>query len=129
MERAEKNKYQREYRRRTKNKCTYKYEKTPNGFLMRMYRNMQSRTSGVQKSKAHLYKGLYLLPREEFYLWAKNNNEFSELFNEYELAGYPMKLAPTVDRVDSSLGYELSNMEWVTHSENSRRGSINQHTL
>ena len=33
----------------------------------------------------------------------------------------------SVDRVDSSKGYELSNMEWVTHSENSRRGAVNRH--
>ena len=32
---------QKKYRKITKNKNTIKYEKTPNGFLMRMYRNMQ----------------------------------------------------------------------------------------
>lgn len=117
---------QRERRKLGNNWDCAKYEKTLNGFLMRMYRNMQSRVEGVQKAKAHLYAGKELLPREDFYAFAKNSVEFAELFKEYEDSGYDRKLAPTVDRVDSSIGYVLSNMEWVTHSENSRRGSLSQ---
>ena len=90
---------------------------------MRMYRNMQSRVTGVQSKKAHLYKGKYLLPRQEFYDWAEPNREFHKLFKEWVKYNYDRKLTPTVDRVDSSNGYTLPNMEWVTHSENSRRSS------
>jgi len=32
----------------------------------------------------------------------------------------------SLDRIDSSLGYIPSNMEFVTHSENSRRGAKNR---
>lgn len=103
------------------------YEKTPNGFLMRMYHNMKSRINGIQKKKHHLYKEKYLLPKEDFYKWAKSNNKFFELFSNYEASGYDQKLAPSVDRIDSAKGYEITNMEWVTHSENSRRGSNSMH--
>lgn len=109
------------------NYCIYKrYEKTENGFLMRIYRNMKSRITGIQKQKAHLYVGKYLLPKEDFYAWAKNSSEFKSLFKKYEESKYDRKLAPSVDRIDSSKGYEISNMEWVTHSENSRRGNFNR---
>jgi hypothetical protein len=101
------------------------YEKTHKGFLMRLYRNMESRVRGVQKSKHYLYKDKYLLPREKFYLWAFSSGAFNLLFNNYVHSGYQRKLAPSVDRIDPSRGYELDNMEWVTMSENSRRGSIN----
>lgn len=111
------------YRTKTANAVTHRYEKTVNGFLMRMYRNMQSRVTGVQKKKAHLYKGKALLAREDFYAWAKSSKEFSKLFAEWKHKGYPRKLAPSVDRIDPLKGYILSNMEWVTHSENSRRSS------
>lgn len=124
--REEKNRKQREHRRRTGNIDTYKYEKTPQGFLMRKYRNMESRVRGIQKSKTHLYPNLYLLPRKEFYTWSKNSTEFEELYNHWVNNNYDRKLTPSVDRVDSSKGYELNNMEWVTHSENSRRGAISQ---
>lgn len=100
-----------------------KYEKTKKGFIMRLYRNMQSRICGIQKVKIHLYKNKYLLPRSEFYSWSENNKAFLNLFNEWEKSNYDRKITPSVDRIDSSLGYAIPNMEWVTHSENSRRGA------
>lgn len=126
MTKEDRLKKQREYRVMNANKATKKYEKTPKGFLMRMYRNMQSRITGVQSAKHHLYQGKSLLRREQFYEWALNNQEFKSLFSKYEESGYDQKLAPSVDRIDPALGYELANMEFVTHSENSRRGSLNK---
>lgn len=99
------------------------YTKTHKGFIMRAYRNMQSRVEGVQWRKAHLYAGKSLLSREAFYEWAFTSGEFHELFAAWEFAGYARQYTPSVDRIDSSRGYDLDNMQWVTHSENSRRGN------
>ncbi len=111
----------REYRKRTNNLATRKYEKTKKGFLMRCYRNMQSRINGVQKLKSHLYQSKELLPREDFYSWSLQNKDFNNLFTKWERESYNQKLTPSVNRVDSSKGYTLDNIEWITHSENSRR--------
>jgi hypothetical protein len=125
--RARLNKHSREtYLDSGKKEWSKKYEKTRFGYLMRKYRNMQSRITGVQKSKFHLYKGLELLSREDFYNWAYNHAEFLKLFVKWRNSGYDRKLAPSVNRIDSSRGYVLANMEWITHSENSRLGSINR---
>lgn len=115
---------QRERRKRTGNATTKKYEKSPKGFLMRLYRNMQSRVTGVQKQKFHLYQGKELLDRQDFYNWSIDNAIFLEMFEIYKSSEFNRKLAPTVDRIDSSKGYSLDNMRWLTHSENSRLGSI-----
>jgi len=125
MTREEANKHQREYRIRTGNLSTKKYEKTRSGFLMRAYRNMESRVTGVQKAKYHLYKGKELLAREAFYAWAIDQWPFYELWLAYERSGYDRKLCPSVNRINSDRGYTVDNMEWITHSENSRLGSIN----
>lgn len=122
--RLELNARQREYRKSNGNSVCKKYEKTKKGFLMRLYRNMESRVTGVQKQKYHLYKGKELLSREDFYSWALINKDFHSLFNAYELSCYDRKLCPSVDRIDSKIGYTISNMEFITHSENSRRGAI-----
>ena len=61
--------YQRKKRLETNNKYTKKYERTVNGFLVRKYRNMQSRVEGVQYKKSHLYEGLELLERDDVYAW------------------------------------------------------------
>ena len=115
--------YQREYRKKNKNRCTKNYEKTKKGFLMRKYRNMQSRVLGIQKKKSHLYKGLGILDREDFYDWALKHPDYEKLFKEWKNSGYERGLCPTVDRIDSTKGYHLENMRWLTHSENSRLGS------
>lgn len=115
---------QREYRKRTGNASTKRYEKTPNGFLMRMYRNMTSRVKGIQWKKAHLYKGKEILSKEDFYKWAKNHEDFLKLYNRWKESNYDRKLTPTVNRINPDKGYILDNMEWLTHSENSRLGAI-----
>ena len=127
-----KNNSQKEKRRNSeeRRKKDRSYELTPKGFIMRVYRNMKSRVSGVQKQKHHLYKGKYLLNKEDFYKWAlSTDSKFHDLFLEYITSDRDRKKAPSVDRIDSSRGYEIDNMEWVTHSENSRRGQASRYNL
>lgn len=117
------NEKQKKYRTEISDVCTKKYEKTKKGFLVRLYRNMQSRITGVQKQKFHLYKGLPLLGRDEFYAWALSSDDFNRLFSDYEKSGYDRKLAPSVDRMDSKLGYEIHNMQFITHLQNSAKAT------
>lgn len=126
MDREAALKRQRERRKENGNAATKKYEKTPRGFLMRAYRNMKSRVEGVQKVKFHLYQGKTLLSKEDFLDWSIDHPTFKVLFSEWVESEYNRKLTPSVDRIDSSKGYELDNMEWVTHSVNSSRGSISK---
>ena len=126
MTHEEKLAYQREYRKKTHNAWTKKYEKTVNGFLVRKYRNMLSRVRGIQKNKAHLYKDLSILDKQTFYKWSKQNKSFWELYGEWVKSSYSRKLCPTVNRINSQRGYKLDNMEWITHSENSRLGAISR---
>jgi ribosomal protein L35 len=115
---------QRLYRQKTNNASTKRYERTKSGKLMRIYRNMQSRVNGVQKGKHHLYAGKDLLGKEDFYKWAEDSPEFHDLYDKWVESDFDRKLAPTVDRIDPSRGYSLDNMQWLTHSENSRRGGM-----
>ena len=120
--------HQREYRIRTENVCTKRYEKTINGFLMRTYRNMKSRVCGIQWRKRHLYQGKELLPKEVFYTWSKMNKDFLELYKHWKLKNYKRRICPSIDRVDSSKGYVLKNMRWITFSENCRQGALSKYS-
>jgi hypothetical protein len=113
--------YRRAYLKRTNNASCKKYEKTKHGFLMRCYRNMQSRVTGVQKKKFHLYAGKPLLDRESFYEWAHADETFHKLFDAWEEEGYERRMSPSINRINADGGYTLDNIEWLTHSENSRR--------
>ncbi len=118
---------QREDRKKSGDQATKRYEKTKGGYLMRSYRNMLSRVSGVQVKKAHLYEGLDILTKEEFYNWSINDETFNSLFDGYQESDYDMRLAPSVDREDSSLGYNLDNMRWLHHWRNSQLGALSKH--
>lgn len=100
-----------------------KYEKTLRGYVMRMYRNMKSRIEGVQKAKSHLYFGKFLLSKEGFYNIAMSSNELYELFKQYEKSGYVRALSPSVDRIDSRIGYTEENIQFITHRDNSQKSS------
>jgi hypothetical protein len=113
---------QRNRRSATGNAATKKYEKTRKGKLMRTYRNMLSRITAVQSHKKHLYEGKELLDKTEFHKWAINHPEYNRLYDEWVASDYDRKLSPSVDRINPDKGYELENMQWLTHSENSRRG-------
>lgn len=122
-----KNLKQKEYRKRNNNHSTKIYEKTKRGYLVRTYRNMLSRVSGVLKSKYHLYEGLSILDKEDFYRWSETDKNFNNLFDVWEKSEYDTKLSPSIDRVNPKEGYSLDNMRWLTHGENSRLGAISRH--
>lgn len=90
---------------------------------MRAYRNMKSRVTGVQKKKAHLYLNKSLLPKEDFYTWARASKEFRRLFAVWVASGYDQRLTPSVDRINPREGYALENMRWITQSQNSALGA------
>lgn len=122
---------QREYRARTGNRVTRKYERTKKGKLMRTYRNMESRVSGILKHKAHLYEGLPILPRDDFYRWAMQSSAFHALFDGWVASGYRCGESPSIDRINADGGYLIGNMRWLTHRENSRltrRKSMAKHS-
>jgi hypothetical protein len=98
------------------------YWKTKKGKLMLTYNNMKRRVDGYVKP--HLYKGLPILDRESFYNWSGSDDSFNELYNKWVESGYDRKLSPSIDRIDSSFGYVLDNIQWLTHSENSKKINV-----
>jgi hypothetical protein len=123
MNREEENRKQRERRAKNNNSTTKKYEKTTKGFLVRTYRNMLSRVNGVTKNKNHLYLGLEILDKEIFYEWSLSNISFQDLFTYWQMCDFNRKYTPSIDRIDSKKGYTLDNIQWITFSENCRRGN------
>jgi len=109
---------QRKRRLNNDNIITKKYEKTIKGKLVRTYRNMKSRVGGVLKNKNHLYKGLSILDKEDFYEWSLNNDDYKYIFKKWKESGYDLKKSPSIDRIDADKGYEKGNIRWVTFSEN-----------
>ncbi len=101
------------------------YRRTKNGFIREKYSHMRGRVRGINNGIGeHRYVGLYLIPREVFYNWAWNDPEFNRLFDDWVKSGYVRTLNPSVDRIDSSRGYHMDNIRWLTTLENCRLGGI-----
>ncbi len=103
-----------------------KYWKTKKGKLMLTYNNMKRRVDG--HIKPHLYKDKEICDRGLFYKWSSSNTDYNTLYGSWVDSGYDKKLSPSIDRKDTALGYVIGNMQWITHSENSRKGAMSQHT-
>ncbi len=104
-----------------------KYRKSLLGYLKEKHYALMRRCEGFEVKKAHLYKGLDYLSFDEFVSWAINSSKYNKLHSDYVKSNYSNKIAPSIDRIDSNKGYTLDNIQWITHSENSRLGAINRH--
>jgi hypothetical protein len=102
----------------------YQYRKTHAGYLSIKYDNLYFRVKLSKELRHRSYKGLYVLKRQDFFKWAKEHPIFLKLYNAYMLSGFQLTKAPTVDRINPSVGYKVSNLEWVTYSENCRRAAV-----
>lgn len=96
------------------------YRRTKEGLLLKRYNAMKTRVEGKDHNAVSSV-GKPILPKKEFINWALNNPDFHYLYRDWVESGYQAKYAPSVDRIDERFGYELFNMQFVTHSENSRR--------
>lgn len=104
-----------------------KRKRTPLGFLRRQYDIIKYRVSGKVKHTAYIYKDLPLCDRETFLNWAIKHPSFKKLFKTWLQNDCPNKLRPTVDRINPRQGYILTNMDWVSWSENTSRSNKTRH--
>ena len=99
--------------------CQFHIHKaTINGFLSRVYGEMKSRVNGGSTKRPDLYKGKAVLPKEVFFIWARNHSDFLSLYKRWFISDFDRKLTPTVNRMNPVKGYTLDNIEWLTNSQN-----------
>lgn len=105
-----------------RNKCCKLNRKTIDGFINAIYSGMNYRTKGRTK-KTEQYKNKSILPRDKFVKWSKFNKDFRRLFKLWSENNYIKGLTPSINRINSYLGYDLDNIEWTTYSMNSYLGA------
>jgi hypothetical protein len=85
---------------------------------------MKNRTKGKNTDRPDLYKGLAILPKDVFLNWSKNHPEFLRLYKRWLTNDFDRKLTPSINRMNSSKGYTLDNIEWMTNSQNCGLSSV-----
>lgn len=95
-------KYQRELRRRgTYERVQKRYEKTIGGVLIRRLQSVREWGWSIAK--------------DEFYRWARTDDEFMLVYIEWRDSGYCAKLAPCVIIINLSQPPSLINCAWVPY--------------
>lgn len=91
----------------------------PHYYMRAIYNGMVWRCKNIER-----YKKLKIVNKNEWVVWCdKNMYKFNVLFKNWQNSGFDKKLSPSIDRIDNNRGYELDNMQWLTHSQNSKKGN------
>lgn len=100
--------------------CHHKYKRknNPNFYLSTRYTEIKQRCTNPNNHTNYLYAGKLKMTRDEFLNRFKNDPTFINLFNSWKQSNYDLRLSPSVDRIDNSGFYEISNLQFITHSEN-----------
>ena len=97
---------------------SHKHKATIDRFLSNLYTRMNQRVQGKNTANPHLFKGKSIMPRDVFKEWAKNHPDFLKLYKQWTNNRFDQRLTPSVNRLESSRGYTLDNVEFVTFSQN-----------
>lgn len=115
------------YRQQWRDRKTDPYQ-----YLHRKYLAIRRRCNGkwnyhteAQKRRIERYaeKGVHFTRGEWFEWCVKTYPTFISLYSEWQESGYELKLAPSIDRIDNTKGYYIDNIQWMTFSDNSRKGA------
>ncbi len=107
------------------NHDTREYDKrrhrtNPKRFLQHKYIMIRQRCTHPGKSR-HYY-GLEFMSKEEWQEWCEQSyGTFISLYRNWQEAGCPRRLAPSIDRIDNNKGYVKGNLQWLTQVANSKK--------
>ncbi len=98
------------------------YRKTKKGLISTMIAT-QRRNS---KARGHSEPELNT---QEYFLWLKDDFVFNIIFDIWTISGHKRNLTPSIDRIDNSKGYEVSNIQITTLGLNLYKNSSNNEVI
>ena len=100
-----------------------RYRKNKDRLLAHIYRGIVNRCNGVQRK----YSSTGTTPisiAEWKSFCTSTRTEFDKLYDAWEKSGFQRRMAPSIDRIDNNRGYTIDNMQWLSQSDNSRKGTM-----
>lgn len=89
------------------------YRRTKQGWLQECYVRMRKRVEGKTKhTSAHVWKGLPICSKEDFYAWALTRKDFDHCWRNFS-RNPNTRNRISIDRIDHKKGYLLPNMRFL----------------
>lgn len=91
------------------------------------YAHMVARHEGNATTKSGA-EGKGIMSREEFFEWCKdfdNLNVFIAIYFDWASNGFQRWDSPSIDRINSDLGYVAGNIQWLSYQDNCKKNNIN----
>lgn len=98
----------------------YKRKNKPSFYLGTCYSEISRRTKTFLKTHPNYY-GLEKCTRDEFINRFINDVNFLNQWEEWKNSGFKRGSAPSIDRIDSNLGYVINNLQFLSNIENARK--------
>lgn len=99
----------------------HRYRKNKSRFLDHVYQGIVRRCNGIPRRYSSTGTTPISVPEWRQFC-AATEVEFNKLYDGWEKSGFQRKMAPSIDRIDNGRGYTVDNMQWLSQSENSRKG-------
>lgn len=101
----------------------HRYRKNKSRFLDHVYQGIVRRCNGIPRRYSSTGTTPISVPEWRQFC-AATEAEFNKLYDGWEKSGFQRKMAPSIDRIDNGRGYTVDNMQWLSQSENSRKGAM-----
>lgn len=98
----------------------WKRKNKPSFYLGTCYSEISRRIKTFLASHPNYY-GLSKCTRDEFINKFVNDEQFLYHWNNWRNNNFQRGIAPSIDRIDSNLGYDLDNMQFLSNIENAKK--------
>ena len=81
-------------------------------------------TIGRSGKKLYFVTGKEFLSKDEWIKWCyeeKNYKKFMKLYSKWVEGDFSEKLNPSIDRINSKIGYLVGNLQWLSKSDNCKK--------
>lgn len=100
----------------------HKRRTRPSFYLGTCYSEIRRRVTTFDKKRPNYYQ-LPICTREEFFFRFLKDRVFLRLWRLWRRKQYKRKHAPSIDRIDNTKGYLIENLQFISHSDNSKKDS------
>jgi hypothetical protein len=94
----------------------FKYKTSKKGLVYSMHIKIRERTK--ENYRTPYWRGMEFIDKATFVSFVMLDSNFNKLYDNWVESEFNEKLTPSIDRINSDIGYVLGNLQIITNEEN-----------